>query len=94
MSSFPFYAVVKGFVPGIYTSNVAAVQQVLYFSGSCMKGFKTLAAAEQFMALTGVAQLPLLGWLAPAVPICLPFAAAATIVAGLFTFYSNPETRG
>lgn len=82
-----FYAVAKGYVPGIYTSNSVALQQVLYYSGNCMKGFKTLAEAQRFMVMAGQAQqTALFAWAAPA-------AIGAVIALLAWTLYSNPEMK-
>ena len=49
-----FYAVAKGFVPGIYYDWATAQRQVDHFSGSSHKKFETLADAKDFMKKGGV----------------------------------------
>lgn len=84
-----YYAVVKGLVPGIYTSNQQAVNQVLYYSANCMKGFQHLSDAQKFMMASGAVQssgsMALVSVLAPAI--------ALGVAALAYTLYVNPQLR-
>ncbi|KAG5359177.1 hypothetical protein CJU90_3911 [Yarrowia sp. C11] len=86
---YEYYAVAKGLVPGIYTSNQVAVNQVLYYSANCMKGFKHLADAQKFMMASGSIQssgsMALMTTMAPAIALGIAYLA--------YTLYADPEMR-
>lgn len=86
---YDYYAVAKGLAPGIYTSNQQAVNQVLYYSANCMKGFRHLADAQKFMMASGTIQstgsMTLVTIMAPAIALGVAYLA--------YTLYVDPQMR-